>query len=150
MFDLEQAISSWRTHMLVAGIKTPGSLEELESHLREEIEQRMKSGLDEQKAFEISVQQIGCADELKAEFNKTRDAKCVRRGKMLRLGIIGLTGTPILNLLGLFVFHRSSSVFFSDQWWSGWFPNYLLWTIFTIIGLVGGPANWKWLKATGE
>jgi hypothetical protein len=44
MFDLDQAISNWRTHMLVAGIKTPMPLDELENHLREEIEQQMQSG----------------------------------------------------------------------------------------------------------
>ena len=45
MFDLEKAIADWRRQMLAAGIKTPVPLEELESHLREEIEQQMKSGL---------------------------------------------------------------------------------------------------------
>ena len=41
--------------MLAAGIKTPVPLEELEIHLREEIERQMKSGLNEQKAFKIAV-----------------------------------------------------------------------------------------------
>ena len=44
MFDLEQSIAEWRRQMLAAGIKTPVPLEELEIHLREEIEQQMKSG----------------------------------------------------------------------------------------------------------
>jgi len=56
--------------MLAAGIKTPVPLEELEIHLREEIEQQMKSGLNEQKAFEISAQIIGEARPLKIEFKK--------------------------------------------------------------------------------
>jgi hypothetical protein len=70
MFDLEQSIADWRTQMLAAGIKTPVPLEELEIHLREEIERKMKSGLNEQRAFEISVQQIGQAQPLKMEFKK--------------------------------------------------------------------------------
>ena len=45
--------------MLAAGIKAPVPLDELESHLCEEIERQIKSGLGEQKAFEISVHQIG-------------------------------------------------------------------------------------------
>ena len=53
MFDLEQSIADWRQQMLAAGIKTPVPLEELEIHLREEIERQMKSGLNEQDAFEI-------------------------------------------------------------------------------------------------
>ena len=71
MFDLEQV---HRGHggeqMLAAGIKTPVPLEELESHLREEIERQMKSGLNAQQAFEIAVQKIGQADVLKNEFKK--------------------------------------------------------------------------------
>ena len=55
MFDLEQSIADWRRQMLAAGIKTPVPLEELEIHLREEIEQQMKSGLSAQQAFEIAV-----------------------------------------------------------------------------------------------
>src|SRR5690348_16825423 len=70
MFDLEQAIANWRKQMLAAGIKTPVPLEELEIHLREEIERQMKPGLDEREAFEISVQQIGQAGILKSEFEK--------------------------------------------------------------------------------
>jgi hypothetical protein len=39
MFNLEQAIATWRRQMLAAGLKSPVPLEELESHLREEMEQ---------------------------------------------------------------------------------------------------------------
>ena len=56
--------------MLAAGIKSPVPLEELESHLREEIEQEMKSGFNEQKAFEIAIQRIGQTGALKTEFSK--------------------------------------------------------------------------------
>ena len=70
MFDLEQAIADWRKQMLAAGIETPAPLEELEIHLREEIERRVESGLNEQMAFEIAAEQIGCATLLRREFIK--------------------------------------------------------------------------------
>ena len=70
MFDLEQSIADWRRQMLAAEIKVPVPLEELEIHLREEIERQMKSGLNEQKAFEISVEQIGQPKMLGSEFKK--------------------------------------------------------------------------------
>ena len=70
MFNLEQSIAEWRKQMLAAGIQTPVPLEELEIHLRDEIERQMKSGLNEQKVFEISAQQIGQAGLLKTEFTK--------------------------------------------------------------------------------
>jgi hypothetical protein len=70
MFNLEQAIAAWLDQMLAAGIKFPVPLDELELHLREEIEQQIKAGLNEQTAFETSVKQIGLAFVLKQEFEK--------------------------------------------------------------------------------
>ena len=70
MFDLEKSIAEWRQQMLAAGIKQPVPLEELESHLRENIEQQMRSGLNAEKAFESAVQNIGQAKPLKIEFKK--------------------------------------------------------------------------------
>ena len=70
MFNLEQAIANWRREMLAGGIQFPAPLEELESHLREEIEQQMKSGLTEQVAFHSAMQAIGQASLLKNEFDQ--------------------------------------------------------------------------------
>jgi hypothetical protein len=68
MFDLEKSIADWRQQMLAAGIKFPVPLEELEIHLREEIERQLKSGLSGQRAFEIAVQQMGRAELIETEF----------------------------------------------------------------------------------
>ena len=70
MFNLEQSIAAWRQQMLAAGIKSPAPLEELESHLRQEIERQMRAGTNEHDAFEIAAQQIGEAGGIKAEFGK--------------------------------------------------------------------------------
>ena len=70
MFDLEQASTEWRERMKAAGIQAPVPLEELEIHLREEIEQRVKAGLKEQEAFHAAVWEIGQGAELKTEFLK--------------------------------------------------------------------------------
>lgn len=75
MFDLEQSISKWRQQMLAAGIKSPVPLEELESHLREDIEQQVRAGADEARAFEIAAQRIGSPAPLKKEFMKTGNFK---------------------------------------------------------------------------
>ena len=71
MFNLEQKISEWRTQMLAAGIQTPVPLEELENHLREDVEQRMRSGVSAQDAFDTAVRRIGQAHALTDEFKKT-------------------------------------------------------------------------------
>jgi len=70
MFNLEQSIAEWRKQMLAAGIKSPVPLEELESHLREEIGRQKKLGIDAQQAFQMTVSQIGQGAELKTEFSK--------------------------------------------------------------------------------
>ena len=77
MFYLEQSIAEWRKQMLAAGIQSPVPLEELESHLREEIEQQVRAGADEARAFEMAVQSIGRPALLKKEFMKTANFKWI-------------------------------------------------------------------------
>ena len=89
MFNLDHAISEWRKQMLAAGIKTPVPLEELENHLREEIELETKSGLNEQKAFEISIQRIGQPKMLQSEFKKS-ERKQMKRIIIVSAGVIGV------------------------------------------------------------
>src|SRR5665213_686696 len=81
MFDLEKSIAEWRKQMLAAGIKTPVPLEELEIHLREEIEQQMKFGLSAQTAFSIAVEKIGQGNMLKTEFKKVGGLDKAQRRK---------------------------------------------------------------------
>jgi hypothetical protein len=87
MSDLEQSIADWRQQMLAAGIKTPVPLEELEIHLREEIERQKTSGLNEQNSFEISVQRIGQPKMLKSEFKKS-ERTFMKRKLTILVGIL--------------------------------------------------------------
>jgi hypothetical protein len=93
MFNLEQSIVGWRQHMLAAGIKTPVPLEELEIHLRDEIEQQMKSGLSEREAFDSAARKIGQARVLKSEFNKA--------GVPVEMRFVQLTGMACAAVAGL-------------------------------------------------
>ena len=96
MFNLEQSIAGWRRQMLAAGIETPVPLEELEIHLRDDIERQMKSGLNEPKAFEIAVQAIGQAKPLKIEFKKS-ERTFMNQRLIILIGILGLLlGTMML------------------------------------------------------
>lgn len=56
--------------MLAGGLKSSELLDELESHLREDTERQVKSGIDPRAAFETAVERVGHADALKAEFKK--------------------------------------------------------------------------------
>ena len=69
MFNLDHAITEWRMRMAAGGLNTPAVLDELESHLREDVEQ-LKKGRTEQQAFEAAAMQIGQAGILKCEFAK--------------------------------------------------------------------------------
>jgi hypothetical protein len=89
MFDLEQSIAAWRSQMLAAGIKTPTPLEELESHLRDEIELQIKSGLNEPRAFESAVQWIGRPKALGSEFKKS-ERTFMKQIVKIGAGIIGV------------------------------------------------------------
>ena len=75
MFNLNEAVVEWRRQMLAAGIKAPVPLEELENHLRDDVERRVRSGASAQQAFEAAVQRIGEARALQVEFAKTAESK---------------------------------------------------------------------------
>jgi hypothetical protein len=101
MSDLEQSIAEWRQQMLAAGIQTPVPLEELESHLRDEIERQMKSGLNGQKAFEISVRRIGQPETLKREFKKVSASMEIQ--KIIRLAGVIFVAVALFCPLFLFL-----------------------------------------------
>ncbi len=50
------------------------------------------------------------------------------------IGLVGLAITIGLNLVALLVLKRASAEYFSDQWWSDWFPQHIVWLVFIIIG----------------
>jgi hypothetical protein len=102
MFDLEKAIAEWRRRMLAAGISAPESLDELESHLREEIEERMRLGLDAQRAFEAAVERVGQPSALGAEFAKLSLSRRTLPLKYLR--IFCFLAAPLGLLTGTWTF----------------------------------------------
>ena len=93
MFDLEQTIATWRRQMLGAGVKSPVPLNELEMHLREQLE---RAEFVDQKVFDVAVRQLGNPLSIRTEFKK------VERQTMKRKIIIGvavfvfLVGTGII------------------------------------------------------
>jgi hypothetical protein len=72
MFNLNQAIAEWRRQMLAAGVKNPNVLDELESHLREDVEKQVREGSSARQAFEVAARNIGQANVLQTEFTKAK------------------------------------------------------------------------------
>ena len=137
MFDLEQAVVDWRKQMLAAGIKTPVPLEELESHLREEIEQQIKSGQSEQSAFAVAAQRIGLAQSLKAEFKNAGDVVIERRDRMLFLVVFWSAVVWFGGIL-LMGFHAFLKYDMSWPWRLAGIAD------FSVIAL--SVLGWRWLN----
>lgn len=109
MFNLDQAVTEWRRQMVAGGIKNSAVLDELESHLREDIERRLGSGTKGEHAFEAAVRQIGQSDLLKAEFAKIAGLKDGRLGKVI--GIAGCVFAGLYSIVlapHLFTIHELS------------------------------------------
>jgi hypothetical protein len=107
--NLEENISEWRRQMLAAGIQTPVPLEELESHLREEIERHTNSGLGEQEIFNSAVQKIGPALVIKNEFANVNKAKARLNWKLFEMFFLAYAFLyPLLVASGAFFLKNGS------------------------------------------
>ena len=96
--------------MLAAGIETPVPIEELENHLRDDVEQQMRARTDAQQAFESAVRRIGQARLLKAEFRKAERAggnNMINHNRLYTvvLGIMAI-GTAV-TAVGLYEWQRT-------------------------------------------
>lgn len=84
MFDLDTKIMEWRKQMLASGVKPPVLLDELEGHLREEIERQVKSGVNDEAAFKSALEKIGAAGSLKVEFAKVeKQRRSAKQAKLM-------------------------------------------------------------------
>ena len=70
MPNLEQSIAEWRNTMRRASHLAPETLNELENHLRETVEQLVRSGMPEAPAFDRAVAQLGSPETVASEFGK--------------------------------------------------------------------------------
>lgn len=110
MFDLKESIAQWRRRMLAAGINTPVPLEELESHLRDEIERQTKSGRGEAEAFESAVQKIGPARAVQNEFEKVEQTEEERNWKEGQIWTVAILGLLQLILIGAVLFNSDMTL----------------------------------------
>ena len=146
MYNLDQQISEWRKQMLAAGIKTPVPLEELESHLRDEIEQQSKDGRGEAEAFAAAVRRMGQPGSLRNEFKKNsplHEFLSKRRTVKFDLSLTRLVGLLWLCLSAP-VSVKVGSEMFARHYFD---PKTVL--VFAVFwaGVVGGMlllADWRW------
>lgn len=70
MFDLESNIRSWSDHLRSRGRLNESDIHELESHLRDEIDDLTKTGLAPDEAFIVSVKRLGNVNAISSEYSK--------------------------------------------------------------------------------
>lgn len=90
MFDLNRQINTWRDNLAQSETFRGSDIDELESHLREQIEQLTASELSEQEAFLVATHRLGDTASLKSEFGKTNGSYIVRnRLFWMTMGVLG-------------------------------------------------------------
>lgn len=103
MHNLEQSIAEWRKTMLAA----PGAgvshdtIDELENHLRENVEQLVRSGMTEREAFLRAVEQLGGAPTLASEFQKLDQSTWLPVKVVTGFGLVAAAAMAILLLTHL-------------------------------------------------
>ncbi len=97
-FNLDQAIQEWRRKLRKAGLKDLELLNELESHLRDDVEQAVRDGLGAQQAFQAAMHKLGQAHALNDEFEKVRGSNFALRRKLKAFftRVLGLDAFPSL------------------------------------------------------
>jgi len=113
MFDLNEQIIKWRSQLEANEAYQKADIEELESHLLDEIDQLKKKDLNEEEAFWISAHRIGKLKDLNQEFHKVNSKYILKNRLLLFLG-----GYLFLTFLQNFL--QLPAQFFSD------FSSYLL------------------------
>jgi hypothetical protein len=75
MFDLEKRIGEWRASMMTSLPSDSDALDELESHLREQLHRLALEGMNAEAAWQLALERLGPSRQLGAEFAKNAAAE---------------------------------------------------------------------------
>ena len=101
MFDLEQNILQWRKSLSVKEL-CDADIDELESHLREQIDDLKLKELSDEESFWIARKRIGYSEVLGKEFEKVNYHAMMKKRIMWALG--GTMIFTIINMLDGFLY----------------------------------------------
>jgi len=126
---LQLIIKNWRKRMAAAGIRS-SAIDELEIHLREEIERLVASGRKPAEAYEIALHKIGQPDALSNEFGKNgpRRHNQLARHLILATALGALTGFWLFNSLILPAMVRANNDYYRAL---------------SYVSTIGEPAYWS-------
>jgi lysylphosphatidylglycerol synthetase-like protein (DUF2156 family) len=97
MFDLGKSTADWLGDLRQSEAFEEADLEELESHLKDEIEQLTDHGLSPKEAFWVATSRLGNREELPDEYAKT-NAGTVWRRRCLWI-VVGTLAYLVLNCI---------------------------------------------------
>ena len=90
MFDLNEQINKWRGNLAQSETLGSSDIDELESHLREEIEHLTGLKLSDEEAFWVANDRLGSTDSLANEYEKiNRGVKFRHRLFWIATGVLG-------------------------------------------------------------
>ena len=117
MFDLSESTADWLGDLRQSEAFEETDLEELENHLRDEIEQLMEKGLSEKEAFWVATSRAGTREELPREYAKV-NSRPVWRHRFLWMAAGVLAYLFLSTVIGLLSYGAAvatvSSGFASD------------------------------------
>jgi putative ABC transport system permease protein len=70
VFDIEHAIDNWKQFVSRTRSLEPGDLDELEDHLRAELDASRESGMPDEERFRVAVRRIGSLDGLERSYRQ--------------------------------------------------------------------------------
>ncbi|MBN2183568.1 MAG: hypothetical protein JW715_16785 [Sedimentisphaerales bacterium] len=98
MFELNEKIKTWRSGLAGQQSFEKTDIDELENHLREEIELLTLSELTEEEAFMVAAHRLGRSDSLSEEYAKV-NTSILWRKRLSRVGIV-VFGWLIVTYIG--------------------------------------------------
>ena len=104
MFDMNEQIKVWRSELSHKQTLEKSDIDELENHLREEIERLTASELTQEEAFLVAAHRLGHSESLSEEFAKV-NTSILWRKRLFRAGAVVLAWI-ILGYIGQ-VFSRA-------------------------------------------
>ena len=112
---LDARIAEWRGYVSRARTIDASEVDELESHLRDGIDELRAGGLDDDEAFLVGVKRLGAIDAVSREFARTNSARLWKQlvaapapagrddagGGLLSALLIGLAAAAVLQVIRL-------------------------------------------------
>ena len=132
MFDLEQNILQWRKSLSVKEL-CDADIDELESHLREQIDDLKLKELSDEESFWIARKRIGDSEALGKEFEKVNYHAMMKKRIMWALG--GILIFTVINMLYSFLYQ----IYTVSPLLTGWKPETIFYIVLSInMGLTIG------------